>query len=71
MISEENPKNKPGSGNNQVQPPKSILETRNKKFFDKFVSDMLANVISVSMFVFTKNYKNLKVFADTFKLTSS
>ena len=32
---------------------------------------MLINVVSISMFVFTRNYKNLKIFSDTFKLTAS
>lgn len=65
----EDPKNK---GNNAaVTPPKSLMEPRNKKFFDTYVSDLLTNAVSISMFVFVKNYKNLKVFGDTCKLTSS
>ena len=60
------------SKNNPPQPPvKNTYETKNKTFFDVFVSEMLSNAVSMSLFVFQRTYKNLRVMSDVFKLTNS
>lgn len=50
---------------------KSLLETKNKMFFNRFVQPMLADNVSFSLFIFNRNPKNIKVFSDTCKLTNS
>jgi hypothetical protein len=48
-----------------------MLEPSNKTFFNKYIGRMLDSWVSVSMFCMSKNLKNLRVFADTFKLSNS
>jgi hypothetical protein len=51
--------------------PKTCLEPANKLFFNKFVSLLINNSCSLSMFCFARTFRNLKVFGDAFKLSNS
>lgn len=53
------------------EPPKSLFESSNKRFFNRYVKDMIDMSCSISMFCFASQFRNLKVLGDTFKLTSS
>ena len=55
----------------EAQKIKSFAESKNKLFFNRFVQNMLNDNISMSIFVWGRAYKNIKVFADTCKLTNS
>ena len=50
---------------------KSKLESSNVTFYNKHITNMLNKGVSVSFFCFAKQYRNLKVFSDAFKLTNS
>lgn len=53
------------------EPLKSVYESSNKGFFNRFVKDLIDLSASMSMFVFASQFRNLKVLGDTFKLSSS
>jgi len=63
---------KPNNDNSDNQNrPKSLIDTKNKIFFNAFSDPFLKLNMSFSMFIFSKNYKNLRTITDLAKVSGS